>query len=51
MDSTGWFVVVVLVIGIIGGVIASVIKTSLKIWEHRALNTKRENLYNWEDRL
>lgn len=47
MDKTGLFILGVMVLGIIW----SIIKTSLKIWEHRALNTKREDLYNWEDRL
>lgn len=45
MDKTGVFIVVVLVIGIIG----YVLKTMLDVWKSRAL--KRSNLYNREDRL
>ena len=45
MDKTGVFIVVVLVIGIVG----YVLKTMLDVWKNKAL--KRSNLYEWEDRL
>ena len=45
MDKTGVFILGVMVLGIIW----SIVKTSLKVWEHKALT--RSSKYDWEDRL
>ncbi len=45
MDKTGLFILGVMVLGIIW----SVIKTSLKIWEYNTYHKKRTDKYDWTD--
>lgn len=44
MDKTGWFIVVVLVLGIV----YDIIDTSLKVWKYNVEHRKEST---WEDRL